>query len=114
MKLQNGHLVTLPNNEGGRLVIEILRQSLKGTSKRIELCGRGYRYGKGNYHKSDRIVNGQVVSRFDRSYQSRLPLSLSQKLAVYVTDRPTYRYKPVTTTKTEWVKVPTKWGKLSV
>lgn len=108
------HLVTVPNNEGGRLVVETLRQSLKGTPQRIVLYGRGHRFGRGNYHKSDRIVNGVKISRLDNSLQGRLPLNISEKIAVYIQDRPKFRTKYVTKTVTEYVQVPTKWGKLSV
>jgi hypothetical protein len=82
--IEVGHLVTVENNEVGRAFVKVLRQSLRGTNRRVTLCGRGYRYGYGNYHKADRVLNGKTISKYDNRYQSCLPLPIAQKWAVYV------------------------------
>ncbi len=94
----NRYLVTVPNNSEGRTFIRILRQGLKNTPQRAILRGRGHRYGYGNFTKK----NGG-----DNRYQSSIPLPISQKIAVYIGDRPKYRYVNVMSME----RVPTKWGK---
>lgn len=81
----------VPNNTEGQQFIQSLRKFLKGTPKTIKVRGRGYRHGITKYRQD-------------------LPLSLSTSFAVYIEPRPTFRYKTVTKTVTEWVRVPTKWA----
>ncbi len=58
------HLITLPNDTNAKIFADNLR---KGGFK-VRFRGRGYRYGKSN----------------GGCYQSHIPLSLAQKVAVYV------------------------------
>lgn len=84
--------LTVPNTDEGKQFIASLRKFLKGTPKTIKVRGRGYRHGVTKYRQD-------------------LPLKLATSFAVYFENRPTFRYRQVTKTVTEWVKVPTKWGK---
>lgn len=88
----NTHFITVPNNTEGQTFVQSLRKFLKGTPKKVSVRGRGYRHGVTKYRQD-------------------LPIHLSERLAVYIGNRPTYRYKLVSKTVTEWVRVPTKWGK---
>lgn len=103
--MKNNALVIVKNNREGRRLIALLRKYLRDTPKGVQVYGRGYRHGKVTYHQN-------------------LPHHLSQKLAVYITDKPLARLVRVAVTKmvpgpmvettvNEWKQVPTKWGKMT-
>lgn len=83
--------ITVPNTDEGKQFIASLRKFLKNTPKTVKVRGRGYRHGITKYRQD-------------------LPLEKSERFAVYIENRPTFRYKTVTKTVTEWVRVPTKWA----
>ena len=60
-------LMTVDNNDEGRSIIKSVRKQMKGSPIRLVLRGRG--------------------SRPNRGFQAHLPLSLSSKISVYVTNR---------------------------
>jgi hypothetical protein len=76
------HLFTVDNNRSGKTAISNLRKQLKNTQHRLILYGRGHRFGKGRIH----MKNGDVTG-WDNSYQSGLPLTIAQRIAVYITSR---------------------------
>ena len=78
------HLMTVPNNNEGKRRIKIIRDGIKasGTKISIVLYGRGCRFGKGRIRQTN-----NVVTNWDNSYQSHVPLDKAQKIAVYIMGR---------------------------
>lgn len=66
------HLMTVNNDTTGNQLIKDIRANMKksDTTLRVVLIGRGHRFGKGR-----------------GIYQSQVPLSIAQRVAVYVTAR---------------------------
>jgi hypothetical protein len=93
------HLVTVPNNVEGQQFVASLRKFLKNTRNGVMVRGRGNRLKAA-------IADGASHAR----YRQDLPIRHAERLAVYLRPRPTYRYKTVTKTVSEWVRVPTKWA----
>lgn len=80
------HLFTINNDAKGLKYIDDLRKLIKPQGYRLVLRGRGHRYGKGKITKTN----------FDNRYQSRLPLELAERIAVYLADRQEPAYKEPT------------------
>jgi hypothetical protein len=84
------HVITVKNNKTGRKTIDSIRATLQKQRKtnpnlryKVQVYGRGHRYGKGRIRGS--YVNGQfIATNWDNRYQSSLPHGLAQRLAVYV------------------------------
>ena len=90
----------IPNNNDGKTFIKVLRQSVKNTPFRLSIRGRGPR--------KLWSIDGYSYTRLRQD----LPLDMSTHFSVYLVRKPLVRYVKTTKTVTEWVKVPTKWGKL--
>ena len=60
-------LMTVENNDEGRSLIKTVRKQMKGSPLRLVLRGRGHRPS--------------------RSYQGYLPLSMSNRITVYLVNR---------------------------
>jgi hypothetical protein len=75
------HLLTVPNNADGNALIRALRGTIKAskTGRRLILYGRGHRFGKGRIKK-----DAHLTGNFDNSFQSHVPLTVAQNIAVYV------------------------------
>jgi len=75
------HLMTVPNDDGGKHLISCLRANIKAsrTHRRLILYGRGHRFGKGRIKK-----NAHLTGNFDNSFQSSVPLTVATSIAVYV------------------------------
>lgn len=84
------HVITVPNTPEGRQTIADIRTTLRKQKRsnrnftyKVQVYGRGHRFGKGRIR--GRYVNGQFqATNWDNSYQSNLPHSKAQRLAVYV------------------------------
>lgn len=93
--VKRGHIATVQNNPAGRQFIAALRKTLKAVKKteptfsfKVQVYGRGHRYGKGRSHVI-RTADGNYIPKpgthgWDNSYQSSLPHRLAERLAVYV------------------------------
>lgn len=94
--IKRGHVATVQNNRAGKAFITALRKTLKAVKKteptfsyKVQVYGRGHRYGKGRSHIMIDPVTGQYAPKpgtfgWDNSYQSSLPHHLAERLAVYV------------------------------
>ena len=89
--IKRGHIATVQNNAAGKAFITSLRKTLRAVkatepsfSFKVQVYGRGHRFGKGRIHvdKNYRPIPGTFG--FDNSYQSSLPHRLAERLAVYV------------------------------
>lgn len=90
-------IVTIPNNEEGKQFVSTLRGYLKNTPNTVLLRGRG-----------PRLRHMAAANMTARSIRQDLPLRFAERLAVYITKRPTHRLKRVM--KPSWELVPTKWA----
>jgi len=110
------HIITVPNNDEGQKFIKTFRKFLKNTPMGLVTYGRG-----------QRKIHSNGKKWLHNKYRQTLPISLSERISVYISPRPTHRYKY----STKWVKstmingqevvgdrlvntwerVPTKWGK---
>jgi hypothetical protein len=80
------HLFTVSNDAEGNALITALRKSIRKskTGRRVQIYGRGHRYGKGRIHVDKFFQPIPGTHGFDNSLQSSVPRHLAQKLAVYV------------------------------
>ena len=92
--MKNKALVVVKNDVEGRRFIKTLRKYLRNSPKKVQVYGRGPR------------------PAYPR-YQNNLPLGMSKKCAIYLTDKPKFRMVRIETPqppKIEWKQVPTKWA----
>ncbi len=90
------HIVTVPNDGEGKIFIMTFQKYLKNTPFRVMVRGRG--------NRKCHVGNGRNL----RDLRMDLPTKLAERLAVYITKRPTHRLKRVM--KPSWELVPTKWA----
>ena len=82
------HLFTVTNDAEGNALITALRKSIRKskTGRRVQIYGRGHRYGKGRIHITADYQPKPGTHGWDNSFQSSVPRHLAQKLAVYVSN----------------------------
>ena len=88
----NHALVIIDNNAEGQQFLNTLRKYLRNTPKTVKVYGRGPRPAY-------------------PQYQNNLPPAMAERLALYIREKPTTRWKEVTRVVKEYVRVPTKWAK---
>ncbi len=74
------HLFTVNNDDEGRKFIADFRKNVRRSKQKVRIIqyGRGHRFGLGR----SKWVGGQFIHGND--YQSHIPLSKAQTIAVYV------------------------------
>jgi len=103
MNVSIKQIKNVPNNLEGRQLIRSLRKFLRNTPNGVSVRGRGPR-------KPHVGINGKS----HETLRQDLPLSVATHFTVYFTEKLKFRYIRQTKTVTDYVRTPTKWGKLSV